>query len=118
MPNPGPAANAGRQAAIVEALQVAVPAWIDALGNASTAARVLAKDEAERVMAAADLGQLDPHGTQSWDTDQAFDALAKSLALDAYRPGGVTYLGLHWEVVPASANLGAAATVTTEGGML
>ncbi len=116
-PSPGPADTAGRQAALAEALALAVPAWIGVLREAGAAARAMARSAAEAVMAAADLAALDPHGDQSWDTDLAFDALARSLALDAYRPGGVTYLGAHWEATRAAA-LDASTTVTAQGDVL
>jgi len=113
--------TAGGQAALAEALAKAVPAWIETIAGLPGLTRAVMRAQVEAELAEADLAGPphwgDPGDDASWETLGAFQALAKSLALDAYRPGGVTYLGMHWEATRAAA-LGAATAVRAAGDVL
>jgi len=105
----------GGQAALADALARAVPAWIDTLAALPKLTLAVIRSQAEAALAEADLAA--PGDDVSWETKAAFLALARCLALDAYRPGGVTYLGMHWEATREAAP-GPADTVATTPGLL
>jgi|SRR5215471_11928408 len=118
--------TAGGQDALRVALVKAVPAWIEVIRGLPALSRVVMRSQAEAALAEADLASVPgdlpvacPGDDASWETLGAFQALAKSLALDAYRPGGVTYLGLHWVAgEDDTPDLAGATTVDTASGLL
>lgn len=76
-------------------LGVAVPMWID---------RCRALSERERAARSAVCSQYVAENGDSvlfrtGRTAEAFNRLAEGLALLAFAPGGVTFLGDHWEAV-------------------
>lgn len=77
-------------------LQVAVPLWI-----------VDVRDWTPEQRMGAALGYADVIAAHGDDlqyggrhTTDAFNSLARGLACCAYQPGGVTFLGDHWEATP------------------
>lgn len=117
--------TAGGQAALAEALARAVPAWIETIRNLPRIKVAVLRGQVEAALAEADLASMlpgdlpvaCPGDDASWETMGAFQALAKALALDAYRAGGVTYLGMHWEA-HRDPPLGGSEPVATTGGVL
>lgn len=77
-------------------LQAAVPLWIADVRDWEPERRVEAARGCADVIAA--------HGDDlqfgGRHTADAFNSLARGLACCAYQPGGVTFLGDHWEVAP------------------
>lgn len=75
-------------------LEIAVPLWID---------KLRAYTEAERYAMAREDGQhIASHGdnlmfrSKPGASADAFNALARGLAIAAYQPGGVSFGGGHW----------------------
>lgn len=78
------------------ALQVAIPLWIEQLKGLSW------DDLTERAHRAAQIvaekGDIIQYAsTKPGETAKAFNALAEGVAVLSFCPGGVTFLGDHWE---------------------
>lgn len=77
-------------------LQLAVPLQIDALKSLTDDQRQRAAEEAAEIIAT--------HGDDlqfgGRHCAEAFNALARGLALGAAAPGGITFAGLHWCTTP------------------
>lgn len=85
---------------LAASLEVAVPIWIAEFKRLGK--EHLADDERERL-----LRLIMEHGDdiifkshRKGGTANAFNALAEALAWLSYAPGGVTFLGMHWETKP------------------
>lgn len=76
-----------RLSSLLAALEFAVPLWVEQLRLLSPEARV------QRA------AQMPDQSVPQGSSVATFNALAESLALAAFEPGGSTYLGLHWECV-------------------
>jgi hypothetical protein len=74
----------GRLIVLVDALSFVVPLWIEQV-------RPLSREQRQRRGE-----QLSRERKEGPGPAAMFNALAESLALAAFEPGGVTYLGLHW----------------------
>jgi hypothetical protein len=77
---------------IVEALEVAVPLWIGRLYHLPV------EDRLQRI-AAVDRAIVDLTVERPGMIRERFNALAEGLALLSFVPGGVSFLGRHWETV-------------------
>lgn len=76
-------------------LSAAVPLWIEELRYLSELDRnALAHEAAQIVAEKGDIIQY--KSKKKGETAKAFNALAKGLAICAYQPGGVTFLGMHF----------------------
>jgi len=78
-------------------LQVAIPFWIEFHRDTDPDRRVERARELAQVIAS--------HGDdilyrskRSEESARAFNALAEGIALMAYQPGGVRFMGVKWEV--------------------
>lgn len=108
--------TAGGQDALAGALAKAVPAQIAILADLPKLTLAVLRGQTEAALAEADALDLAANGDASWETLATFMALVRSIALDAYRPGGVTYLGMHWEATRPGP-LPPAETVDTGGAL-
>lgn len=78
------------------ALAAAVPLWIERLRHTSFEDRQARAHEAADVVASkGDIIQF--KGEKPGQTAEAFNRLAEGLACLAYSPGGVKFMGLHFE---------------------
>lgn len=81
-------------------LSAAVPLWIEELRHLPEEARMrLGRECAQVIAEKGDVIQF--KSKKAGETAAAFNALAKGLACLAYVPGGVTFLGVHFEAAPA-----------------
>jgi hypothetical protein len=74
-------------------LQAAVPLWMHAVRTWSFERRAAAAAECAQIIA--EHGDDLMYGGEH--TVEAFNKLALGLACAAYQPGGVTFMGDHWE---------------------
>lgn len=102
-----------RMTILAVALSFAVPLWIEQVRGLGAEDRRLRGEQLSRIISLGEKhddmrGQhgsgpaLLVCGEQAKGANKGgpavvFNALAEGLALMAYQPGGVTYLGLHWE---------------------
>ena len=80
-------------------LEAAVPLWILKIQDENwpwDRLQAEAKEAAQIVAEKGDIIQF--RSKKKGETAAAFNALAKGLSILAFAPGGVTFLGLHWEV--------------------
>jgi hypothetical protein len=77
-------------------LQVAVPLWIEEVRGWTVERRVATARESADVVASK--GDVLQFGGKKGEAAEAFNALARGLACCAYQPGGITFLGDHYEV--------------------
>lgn len=77
------------------ALQAAVPLWVQEVQSWSTESRLAVARECADVVASK--GDVLQFGGKRGEAAAAFNALARGLACCAYQPGGVTFLGDHYE---------------------
>lgn len=97
----------------MQTLALAVPLHIEELRHVSPGGRVLiGRDCADEVAARGD-SLMFP--SKKGRTAEAFNKLARGLAVAAFQPGGVTFLGQHWEV-PAPEPVRASALGPEAGG--
>lgn len=77
------------------ALQAAVPLWVQEAAIWSAEYRLtVARESADVVASKGDVLQF---GGEKGEAAKAFNALARGLACCAYQPGGVTFMGDHYE---------------------
>jgi hypothetical protein len=88
------------------ALNVAVPLWIEVVRLMSDEQRTEVAAECAPVFSGEKKDDVrGRHGSgperfacgMSGNTREVFNALARGLAVLAFAPGGVNYLGIHWE---------------------
>lgn len=80
-------------ALLLIALDAAVPLWIEKLREVPVASRIeRARGLADIIASKGDVLQFGGKGCA-----EAFNALAESLACLAFQPGGVRFMGRHWE---------------------
>ena len=80
-------------------LQLAVPLWVEKIKSEQWSfekRRERAEICAYEVAAKGDVLQF---GGRKGEAGQAFNMLAEGLALLAMNPGGITFMGIHWESV-------------------
>lgn len=76
-------------------LQVAVPLWIEQLRPLTPEQRLARAGELADIVA--EHGDIILYrGSKKGETAKAFNALAEGLAIGAYQPGGVTFMGEHF----------------------
>jgi hypothetical protein len=88
----------GSEARMRDALQAAVPLWVQRFRDEKrTLDEVIAigRECGDTVAQKGDVLQFGGKGCA-----EAFNALAQGLAASSFVPGGVTFLGLHWESKP------------------
>ncbi len=87
-------------------LAIAVPGWMDRLWPLSWAEKMRRRDACLAAMGITDDGDLltgiaglaDPDvRAKKGQVANAFNRMAEGLALLALQPGGVTFMGMHWE---------------------
>lgn len=78
------------------ALLCAVPLWIEELRQRSwDDLCVIARESAQVIAEKGDIIMF--RSPKKGESGKAFNALARGLACLAFAPGGVKFLGLHWE---------------------
>lgn len=76
-------------------LAVAVPLWIERLRGTDFSYRSERAHEAAQIIA--EKGDIILHRGKKGESAAAFNRLAESVAILAFQPGGITFLGDHWE---------------------
>jgi hypothetical protein len=76
-------------------LAAAVPLWIAEVSGWSTERRLATARECADVVASK--GDVLQFGGKRGEAAEAFNALARGLACCAYQPGGITFMGDHYE---------------------
>jgi hypothetical protein len=80
---------------MLSTLQIAVPMWIEELRHIEPEQRLArASGLADIIASQGDI--ILYRGGKKGETAKAFNAMAEGLAIGAYQPGGVTFLGQHW----------------------
>ncbi len=80
------------------ALSAAVPLWIAEFKHLPwSAVEAIARESGQAVASTGDVIQF--KGRKKGESAKAFNHLARGLAALAFAPGGVTFLGDHWEAV-------------------
>lgn len=87
-----------REALLSASLEVAVPLWIDRMRDYSAAYRIERAQECADVIASK--GDIIMYRSKKrGETGRAFNRLAEGLACLAFVPGGVRFMGIHWEAI-------------------
>jgi hypothetical protein len=92
----GAAEDSNTRAALTAALGAAVPLWVREFRTRPwSEISAIAKECGDIVASKGD--NILFRSKKKGETAEAFNALAKALAVLSFSPGGVTFLGEHWE---------------------
>lgn len=89
-----------RESLLAATLEIAVPLWIERVVTYPEELRLERARECAQVVAEkGDIIQF--RSKKNGESAAAFNKLAEGIACAAFQPGGITFLGGHWEVEKA-----------------